>query len=265
LESKVKIPVLGWLKLHSLTKGLPEGKLASSVRLIKKASGWYAVLLFEQDHEQKLNDTDSVIGIDTGFKHLAILSNGQKFENPRELEASSKQLARVQRGRHKRATACLQERIANQRKDRNHKISHDLIRDHAQIYITNDNLRGQAHKFGKSVTGAGTAQLRNFILYKGSSCGRTVKLVESRNTTLTCSGCEAHTGPSGLSKLNIRFWVCEACGASHDRDVNAAINVLNTGLRYSLEASKDAAEPEKVKSLKKLGLSSQNCPGRAVI
>ena len=238
-DNTLKLPNFGWVKFHSLTGGFPTGKLASSIRLIRKASGWYAVLLFDSDHQQVIVNTNTQIGIDTGFKNLITTSQGEVFEHPRELEASSKQLARVQRGKHLRTAARLQEKISNQRKDRNHKISHQLVRDNAEIYITKDNLRGQQARFGKSIQSSGIGQLRQFILYKGSSSGRVVMLVDSRYSTMTCSSCEGRTGPSGLNGLNIRYWVCSACGAEHDRDVNAAINTLNAGVRSTLETSKE--------------------------
>ena len=102
----------------------------------------------------------------------------------------------------KNKIARMHEHLANKRKDRNHKISLEIVRNHKEIYITNDNLRGQATKFGKSVGDAGISQLRNFILYKGSSCGRKVVLVDSRYTTMTCSVCGSLTGP---------YWTKHAC------------------------------------------------------
>lgn len=265
--NQLRLPKSGKVKFHGLTTGFPTGKLASAVRLIKKSSGWYAVLLFDTDHKQITLASNSKIGIDTGFKSLITTSEGQKFTNPKELEKSLNQLAKNQRGKSKKKTARLQEKIANQRKDRNHKISHDLVKNHQEIYITNDKLKGQAKLFGKQIASSGIEQLRQFILYKGSSCGRVVKLVESRYSTMRCSGCEALTGPTGLNNLNIRDWVCEACGAEHDRDVNAAINTLNAGLRYSLEAAKAAVlEPVRVtEQLKKSGNYAKSCPGRVTI
>jgi transposase len=233
---RIKLPKLGWIKFHSFTKGLPEGSIASTVRIIQKASGLYAVVVFkETEHQQVVLATNEKIGIDTGFKDLLTLSNGVVFERPTELKKSADQLAKNQRGKSKKKTARIQERIARQRKDRNHKISHDLIRDYKEIYITNDNLKGMSNRFGKSVANAGLSQLRQFMLYKGSSCGRVVKLVESKNTTVTCSNCGSLTGPKGLSGLNVRDWVCASCGTSHDRDVNAAKNILNFGQRYCLD------------------------------
>lgn len=255
-NSKIKLPKLGWIRFHTFTKGLPEGKIAATVRLIKKPSGLYAVVIFkEAEHKQVVLASKTQVGIDTGFKDLLTLSNGEVYDKPLELVESADQLAKVQRGGSKKKAGRIQEKIARQRKDRNHKISHGLVRDHREVYITNDYLRGMANRFGKSVASSGIAQLRQFVLYKGRSCGRVVELVESKNTTKTCSDCGALTGPTGLSKLNVRQWVCTSCGASHDRDVNAAINILKAGVRYTLE-NKVGKKKIKLTKLKKTKLAT---------
>jgi len=102
----------------------------------------------------------------------------------------------------------------------------------------NDNLKGQQRIFGKSVGDGGINQLRNFIIYKSENHGRKIKLVDSKNTTMTCSCCGAISGPSGMSGLAVRNWVCRICGIRHDRDVNSGQNVLNFGLGISLVPSK---------------------------
>ena len=256
-NSKIKLPKLGWIPFHSFTKGLPDGKIASTVRVMKKASGLYAVVVFKDaEHKQLIEgDSNSRVGVDTGFSELLTLSNGKVYEKPLELLKSADQLAKVQRGSSKKKTARLQEKIGRQRKDRNHKISHEIVHDHQAIFLTNDNLKGMAAGlFGKSVTSAGISQLRNFILYKGRSVGRVVELVESKNTTKTCSNCKALTGPTGLGKLNVRHWVCAGCGASWQRDINASLNILEAGERYSLDnlVSKVKTKLTKLKRTKPL-------------
>ena len=81
---------------------------------------------------------------------------------------------------------------------------------------------------------AGISQLREFLIYKGDNHGRKVSLVDSKYTTMTCSSCLARSGPTGLSGLDVRNWECSVCGAFHDRDVNAAMVILDSGLGYSL-------------------------------
>lgn len=185
---------------------------------------------------------DRKVGIDTGFKHLAILSDGTKFNNPRNFRKAQKRLAQAQRGKRKALVARLHERIKNRRKDYNHKVSRKIVENYSEIYITDDNLKGQSKIFGKSISDAGISQLRNFIIYKGDVHGRKVELVDSKYTTMTCSNCGARTGPTGLFELVVRSWECSVCGAQHDRDVNAAKVILKTGLGWSLDNAGAHAE-----------------------
>jgi IS605 OrfB family transposase len=231
-EKSIKLPSFGEIRFYK--QEIPEGKI-KQVRIVKKASGWYAQLTIDSKYTFKVKDTEDQVGIDTGFKHLAILSEGTKYENPRNYVNGQKRLAQAQRGKNKKLTARLHERISNRRKDNNHKISRKIVENFKYIAITEDNLRNQSKIFGKSVMDAGISQLRNFIIYKGDNHGRTVKLVNSKNTTMTCGSCGALTGPSGLSGLAVRVWECSACGAVLDRDVNSANVILKFGFGINLE------------------------------
>ena len=183
------------------------------------------------------------VGIDTGFKHLAILSDGTKFDNERVFMKGQKRLAQAQRGKRRKLTARLHERIKHRRKDYNHKVSRKIVENYNEIYITNDNLRGQAKIFGKSVSDAGISQLRQFISYKSDAHNRKCVLVDSKYTTMTCSKCWDRTGPTGLSKLAVRAWECSSCGEQHDdRDINAANVILKLGLGWSLDNDRIHAE-----------------------
>lgn len=231
-EKSVYLPGLKSVKYHK--QSLPEGKIKCG-RIIKRASGWYLQLTIDAKHSFKVKETNSTIGIDTGFKNLAILSDGTKYENNRFFIEGQTRLAQAQRGKNKKLTARIHERITNRRKDYNHKISKEIVQNNQEIYITKDNLRNQAKIFGKSVSDAGISQLRTFIVYKGANHGRVVKLVDTKNTTKTCSTCGRLSGPTGLGGLAVRSWECMDCGSVHDRDINAAKNILNFGLGYNLE------------------------------
>ena len=236
-NNRIFIPGIGETRFFK--QDIPEGKIKCG-RIIKKASGWYLVITIDTDPKiTNLKETDSKVGIDTGFHDLAILSDGTKYTNPRELRLGAKRLAQAQRGKNKKLVSRLQEKQSNRRKDRNHKISLEIIRNHKEIYVTNDNLKSQSKRFGKSITEASIGQLRQFLIYKGSSCGRKVVLVDSRRTTMTCSNCDSLTGPTGLSGLAVRNWVCGVCRTQHDRDVNAAQVVLKTGAGIALVSNKE--------------------------
>lgn len=229
--NRINLPLMSSIKFHK--QELPDGNIKCS-RIVKKSTGYYLQLTIDAVHKFEVKDTVEKVGIDTGFKHLAVLSNGIKYENQRNFVKGQKRLAQAQRGHNKKLVGRIYEKIANRRKDYNHKVSKEIVQNYKEIYITNDNLKGQARRFGKSVGDAGISQLRTFILYKSGNHGRVAKLVNSNNTTMTCSCCGALTGPTGLSMLAVRGWVCSACRAQHDRDTNAGQNVLNFGLGISL-------------------------------
>jgi transposase len=230
-KNRIQITGIGSLKYYK--QDLPVGNIKQA-RIIKRASGWYCQLTIDAKHTFKVLDIDKKVGIDTGFKHLAILSDGIKIKNQRNYLKAQKKLAQVQRGKSNKKTARLHERIKNQRKDYNHKISRKIVENYSEIYITNDNLKGQAKLFGKSIGDAGISQLRQFISYKSDNHDRKFGLVDSKNTTMTCSDCGAKTGPKGLSMLDVRNWECVSCGSRWDRDINSAINILNSGAGRAL-------------------------------
>ena len=228
-----RIGVLGLGKVKYYKQKLPEAKIKCG-RVIKRASGWYLCLWLDCDHKFDVEDTEVAVGIDPGFSTLLTLSTGEKVANPHELRHGAERLAQAQRGCHKQLIARLQERQANRRSDRNHKISRKLVENFKTIYYSNDHFQGMARQFGKSTAQAGLGQLIGMLAYKCRTGGRALVPVNSQFTTMTCSACGARNGPTGLGGLAVRHWTC-ACGAHHDRDINAAINVLNAGLGMSHE------------------------------
>ena len=231
-DNRISIPSLGKVKYHK--QDLPEAKIKCG-RIIKKASGWYLCLFLDTDNKFPVKDTEAVVGIDPGFHTLMALSDGTKIENPRELRKGAERLAQAQRGNNKKLASRLQERQANRRNDRNHKISRKLMENYNTIFYSDDNFKGMAKRFGKSISEASLGDLISKTAYKSKTCGRVFKPVNSKNTTMTCSACGSLTGPKGLSGLAVRHWVCSACGAQHDRDVNSSRVVLNVGLGISHE------------------------------
>lgn len=222
----VKLPGLGLVRFHK--QELPSGKIKCG-RLVKRASGWYLCLFIDAEPNKIERTGMGEIGIDPGFKDLLTLSTGEKIAHPRELEASAKRLAQAQRGGDRKLAARIQERIANQRKDRNHKLSRRLVAENVVIRFSKDNTKGIAKRFGKSVASSGHFQLRQMISYKSAKTGTEYDEPVSRNSTRTCSTCGCLSGPTGLAGLSVRSWTCAGCGTLHDRDGNAAINALNFG------------------------------------
>jgi len=233
VDFRIKLPGLKSVRYHK--QELPEGRIKCG-RIVRKASGWYLCLFIDAEPNAIPQTGDAAVGIDPGYEHLLTLSSGEKIDHPRELQKSLQRLGQAQRGINRQQVARLHERIANQRKDRNHKLSRRLVSENAVIVFSKDNLRGLSRAgFGKSVASSSHGQLRAMLDYKCRTGGRQYLEVASRNSTRTCSGCGCLSGPQGLAGLSVRQWECLACGTHHDRDVNAAINTLIAGVGATLE------------------------------
>ena len=230
--NRIVIPGLGKVKYHS--QELPDARIKCG-RIVRRASGWHLCLWLDTDHRFSVKDTKAAVGIDPGFSTLLTLSDGTKIANPRELRKGARRLTQAQRGNRRNLVARLQERQANRRSDRNHKISRRLVENYGTICYSDDNFRGMARRFGKSISEAALGDLIRKLDYKCRAGGRGLKPVNSKHTTMTCSACGSLTGPRGWGGLAVREWECSACGAVHDRDVNAAKVVLMTGLGASHE------------------------------
>jgi putative transposase len=223
---RARLPILGSLRFHR--QNIPAGAVKCG-RIVRRASGWYLCLFIDADRAPIARVSSGAVGIDPGFKTLLTLSTGEIIAHPRELEATAARLAQAQRGHRKHLTARLHERMQNQRKDRNHKLSRDLVSRFTEIYFSKDRTSGIAKRFGKSVASSGHSQLRQMLSFKSRAGGTKYVEVDSKLSTKTCSACGALSGPTGLAGLKVRQWTCEACGRHWDRDQNAALNTLIAG------------------------------------
>ena len=171
------------------------------------------------------------IGIDLGLKDVATCSNGMQLENGRFYRDLEGKLATAQRARNKRRVRAIHAKIANRRKDALHKFSRMLVNQHGEIIVGNvSSLKLVKTNMAKSVLDAGWGQLKSMLEYKCDHAGIVFKVVDERYTTQTCSCCGAlpDSRPRGIAGLGIRVWSCE-CGVTHDRDINAARNILALG------------------------------------
>jgi transposase len=235
-----RVGVLGMRSIRFHKQDIPEGRIKCG-RIVKRASGWYLCLFIDAEPKAIPQVAHGVVGIDPGFKHLLTLSTGEKIEHPRELEASAERLAQAQRGYGKKLSARLHERMANQRKDRNHKLSRRLVAENQAIVWSKDSINGLAKVFGKSVRSSGHGQLRAMLAYKSRAGGRQFIEVPGKFSTKTCSACGSLSGPTGWAGLSVRRWVCAVCGTAHDRDVNAAMNTLIAGVGSTHESHREMA------------------------
>jgi putative transposase len=237
-EDHVTLLGVGPVRFHK--QNVPIGRIKSA-RIVKRASGWYLCLFIEAAPAAIPHVGDGQIGIDPGFAALLTLSTGEKIEHPRELEHGATRLSQAQRGRRDKLVARLRERQRNRRKDRNHKISRRLVSQNALIAWSKDSHVAIAKRFGRSTSSSTHGQLRQMLSYKCRTGGRRFVEVSNRNSTRTCSACGGLSGPTGLAGLKVRAWECVACGAIHDRDINAAVNTLKSGLGTSHESVREGA------------------------
>lgn len=172
-----------------------------------------------------------LVGVDLGLKDTATTSDGERLDAGTFYRGIESKIAQAQRRGHKRLAKRLHRKAARQRRDALHKFSRKLVNQYQNIVVGDvSSARLAKTRMAKAVLDSGWGMLKTMLQYKGQQAGRTVQIVNERNTTRTCSACGAITGPAGLSGLRVREWQCE-CGASHDRDVNAARNIAILGSR----------------------------------
>jgi putative transposase len=168
------------------------------------------------------------VGIDLGLKDTAVTSEGERLEAGRFYCRIEQAIAEAQRRGHRRKAKHLHRTAARRRADALHKFSRRMVERYQTIVIGDvSSLKLARTRMAKSVFDAGWGMLRMQLQYKGRQAGRCVTVVNENNTSRTCSSCGALTGPAGVNGLRVRTWVCRGCGDTHDRDVNAARNILS--------------------------------------
>jgi putative transposase len=167
------------------------------------------------------------IGIDLGCKDQITCSDEVKYSRENLTRKYEKKFAVIQRANKKRQVKTLHAKIKNKRLDWNHKVTTELCRSSRYIAVGDIGSKGlMKTRMAKSIADASHYQIKTMLLHKAIKHGMVVKIVSEKFSTVTCSVCNARSGPSGLSGLGVRQWKCSECGASHDRDVNAARNIL---------------------------------------
>ena len=191
---------------------------------------WYVCLVVDNATIVKSKGKTS-IGIDLGLKDFATLSNGEKVEAQRTYRLYEKKLAVAQRAKQKQRVKAIHAKIKNIRNEFSHQLSSRLVNSHAAIFVGNVNAKGLAKtKLAKSVLDAGWSAFRTMLKYKCENAGVLFDEVNEAYTTQTCSCCGSrHSSPKGRAGLGVREWTCQQCGTLHDRDVNAAKNILALG------------------------------------
>ena len=214
------------------SRALPDGKIKDGTNFSCDSRGnWFLNIVIEVDAAATdARQPIKGVGIDLGLKDFATLSTGEKIQAQRIYRNAEAALAIAQRAHKNRRVATIHAQIANRRNDFHHKLSTRIVREFDYIAVGNVNAAGLAKtNMAKSVLDAGWSQFRNQLAYKAVKHGAWFEEVNESYTTQTCSDCGAlpDSRPKGIAGLGIRSWVCSECDGVHDRDVNAAKNILN--------------------------------------
>ncbi|WP_406177161.1 RNA-guided endonuclease InsQ/TnpB family protein [Streptomyces sp. NBC_00996] len=229
------------------SRPLPEGAEPSTVTVSQDSAGrWFVSLLCADPDITPLPATDAAVGIDVGLDHLLTLSTGEKITNPRHERRDRVRLAKAQRALARKATgdganrvkarrrvARIHARISDRRRDHLHKPSTRLVCENQTLVIEDLTVRNMVRNrsLARAISDAAWAELRSMLEYKAAWYGREVIVVDRFfPSSKLCSACGSL---QTQMPLNVRSWTCD-CGAVHDRDVNAAKNLLVAGLAVSV-------------------------------
>ena len=240
-----------------------DGKIMSGT-VSRVADKWYISIAVEIQRDLTLQKTGKYVGVDLGVKDIAITSDGCKFANPRWIQKSEKKLKRLQRelARRHRASkrrertrlrlARQHDRVANQRKDWLHKITTYLVRNNDVIALEDLNVRGMTknHSLAKAIANASFGEFNRQIEYKAQMYGKQIYRVDrffpSSKACSNC-GCVQEKMP-----LHVREWTCPDCGAHHDRDINAATNLLRQAMSEFTHGERSALVISEISDVTKL-------------
>ena len=243
---KVRIPKMGWTKLcHNKAFDLSKCKIGTLTVSQDKCGDYWCVIIVEDGEKPKPKakiSEKTAVGIDLGIKDFAILSDGTKYGNNKFLENGQKKLKRLQRhfskaqkGSRRRERLRIKiarqyRRISNRRSDFLHKLTTDITSNFDTICLENLNVQGmmQNHHLANAISSVAWNEFVRQLAYKAEWNGKNlISIGRFEPSSKTCSCC-------GYVKKDLtlkdRSWVCPKCGVSHDRDINAAINIRNFGL-----------------------------------
>lgn len=251
--SRIRLPKIGWVRMRETLRF--DGKPLSAT-LSREANRWFISIPVEIDRPETVCESQATVGIDLGVSTAVTLSTGEKIDSPkplkkhlRRLRQLSRRHARKQKGSNNRRKSArklakLHARIAHIRQNWTHQTTTDLTRRFALIGIENLNVRGMVanEKLARSINDIGFYEFRRQLEYKAALSGSTVVVVNRwfpSSKLCSCCGVKAEAMP-----LSVRDWTCAHCGAEHDRDINAALNIQRESLATASWAGSNACGEE---------------------
>ncbi|QWB24316.1 MULTISPECIES: RNA-guided endonuclease TnpB family protein [Streptomyces] len=230
------------------SRPLPGGATPTTVTVSRDSAGrWYVSMLCEDPTVKPLAAASTTVGVDVGLNHLLTLSTGEKIANPRHERRDRERLAKAQRELSRKAkgdganrrkarqkVAKIHARITDRRRDALHKLTTRLVRENQTLVIEDLTVRTMVknRNLARAISDAAWSQFRGMLEYKADWYGREVIAVDRFfPSSKLCSHCG--TLRSEIP-LGVRTWTCGSCGTVHDRDVNAAKNLLAAGLAVSV-------------------------------
>ncbi len=242
-DEYLKLPKIG--KVYAIIHRPIEGKIKTVTISKNTADQYFASILVDDGKEQPIPPgvDGKAIGIDLGLTHFAITSDGDKIDNPRFLEQHQKNLKRKQkslsrkqkgsknRNKARKKVAKVHLKINRCREDFHHKLSRKIVDENQVIVVENLNIKGMVknHCLSQSISQVGWGQFLTMLKYKAEMAGKVYQEVDRFfPSSKACNNC---LNVVGNLPLEIRQWQCQSCGRNHDRDINAAMNIRDEGLR----------------------------------
>jgi putative transposase len=242
LENALKLPKIGEVK--AVIHRPIEGKLKTVTVTKNRCDQYFASILLEDGKPNPDSSTEGkAVGVDLGLNHFAVTSDGAKFNNPkwiakheRNLKRKQQDLSRKQKGSNNRnqarkKVAKVHNKVARCREDFLHKLSRRIVNENQVICVENLNVKGMVknHNLAKAIGQVGWGMFLTMLKYKAEQEGKIyVEVDRFFPSSKTCNVCLNHIDSL---PLDVRNWTCSNCGTSHDRDINAAINLREEGLR----------------------------------